>query len=141
MADHSFALIQVPLSTRDRARLQPLTILSPIRLAKIMIFSHRSDLIAVDSSVTRSETLRVMLDETALGNMFAFSCLYDELATETYTFCLRIVATREQADQAVVETWLRVWQHAASLTRALSPARETILAVAFNVSKWVKSNG
>ena len=106
-----------------------------------MIFSHRSDLIAVDSSVTRSETLRVMLDETALGNMFAFSCLYDELAAETYIFCLRIVETRGQADKCVVETWVRVWQHAASLTRAPSPARETILAVAFNVSKWVKSNG
>ena len=106
-----------------------------------MIFSHRSDLIAADSGVTRSETVRVMLDETALGNMFAFGCLYDELATETYIFCLRIVGTRGQADTALVETWLQVWQHAASLTQTPSSARETILAVAFNVSKWVKSNG
>ncbi|TFD55844.1 hypothetical protein E3T55_00530 [Cryobacterium frigoriphilum] len=88
----------------------------------------------------RAEPLRVMLDETALGNMFAFSCLYDELATETYSLCLRIVETRGQADKAVLETWLRVWQHAASLAQAPSPARETILAVAFSVSKWVKSN-
>jgi DNA-directed RNA polymerase specialized sigma24 family protein len=81
-----------------------------------------------------------MLDETALGNRFAFSCLYDELAAETYTFCLRAVETNGQADKCVMETWLRVWQYAASLTRAPSPARETILAVASNVSKLVKSN-
>ena len=75
----------------------------------------------------RSETLRVMLDETALGNRFAFSCLYDELATETYIFCLRIVGTHGPADQAVVETWLRVWQHAASLIRAPSPPARQFL--------------
>jgi DNA-directed RNA polymerase specialized sigma24 family protein len=106
-----------------------------------MILSHRNDLIALNSSVTRSETSRVMLDETALGNMFAFSCLYDELATETYSLCLRIVETRGQADKAALETWLRVWQHAASLTQASSPAREPMLVVAVNVGKWVKSNG
>ena len=81
----------------------------------------------VDSSVTRSGTLRVMLDETALGNMFAFGCLYDELGTETYTLCLRMVETRGQADQTALETWLRVWQYAASLTRVPPRARETTL--------------
>ena len=141
MADQSFVLVQAPLFTSERARLQPLTISPLIRLAKVMIFSRRSDLIAIDSSVMRSEALRVMLDETALGNMFAFRCLYDELATETHTLCLRMVGTRGQADKAALETWLRVWKHAASLTRAPCPTREAILAVAVNVSKWVKSNG
>ena len=106
----------------------------------IMTFSRRSDLIVVDSSAKRSETPRVMLDETVLGDMFAFSCLYDELGTETYTLCLRTVDTRGQADKAAMETWLRVWQHAEPLTWAPSPARETILTVAFNISKRVKSN-
>ena len=100
-----------------------------------MAVFRRCDRIVVDSSVTRSETLRVMLDETALGNMFAFGCLHDELGTETYTQCLRMVGTRGQADQAALETWLRVWQHAASLTRAPSPTREKILIVACNVSR------
>ena len=90
----------------------------------------------VDSSMARGETLRVLLAETARGNMFAFSCLYDQLGTETYTLSLQILGTREQADRAAMEIWLWVWQNAASLTRAPSPARETILIVAVNVSMW-----
>ncbi|SEO12782.1 hypothetical protein SAMN05216281_1384 [Cryobacterium luteum] len=79
-----------------------------------------------------------MLDETAHGNMFAFSCLYDELGTETFIVCRDILGSRGQADKALLETWLCVWQHAASLTRAPSPVRETILNVAFNVSRRVQ---
>jgi RNA polymerase sigma-70 factor (ECF subfamily) len=96
--------------------------------------------IAVDDGMMLSESLGVMLDETARGNEFAFSCLYDELGTETYTLCLRILGTRGQADRASMETWLQVWQDAASLTLSPSPTRETILTVAFNVSGRVKSN-
>ena len=92
-------------------------------------------------TITSSDALRVMLDETARGNMFAFSCLYDELGTETYTLCMRMLGTRGGADRAAMEIWLRVWQYAAALTCAPFPARETILIVAVHISRWVKSNG
>ncbi len=111
-----------------------------IGLTVFVIFSHRSDSVAVDSSITRMETLRVMLAETARGNVFAFSCLYDELGTETYTLGLRILGNRGQADRAAMEIWLWVWQNAASLTRVRDPAREAILTVAFNVSMWCGRN-
>ena len=105
-----------------------------------MISPRGSGSITVDCSVMLSETLRVMLDETAHGNEFAFSCLFDELGTNTYTLCLGILGSREQADKAALETWLQVWQNAASLTLSPSPARESILTVASTVSGRVKSN-
>ena len=101
-----------------------------------MIFSQGSDSIAVDSGITRTEALRVMLADSARGNVFAFSCLYDELGTETFSLCLQILGNRGQADRATMDTWLWVWQHAASLTEATGAAREAILIVAFNVSMW-----
>lgn len=85
-----------------------------------------------------SEVLRVMLDETANGHEFAFSCLFDELGTETYLVSMRILGSRGKADIAALETWLWVWQHAASLNLTPSSAREKILTIALNVSNSVK---
>ncbi|MFC5931999.1 hypothetical protein D6T64_01530 [Cryobacterium melibiosiphilum] len=81
----------------------------------------------------------MMLDETAHGNEFAFSCLFDELGTQTYTVSLRILGSRGKADIATLQTWLWVWQNAASLNQTPSSAREKILTVAFNISRSVNS--
>jgi hypothetical protein len=79
-----------------------------------------------------------MLDAKAHGNEFAFSCLFDELGGETYTISMHILGSGGKADLATLETWLWVWQYAASLNRAPSSAREKILTVAFNMSSSVK---
>ncbi|TFD55755.1 hypothetical protein E3T55_00615 [Cryobacterium frigoriphilum] len=81
----------------------------------------------------------MMLDETAHGNELAFSCLFDELATQTYTVSMRILGSRGKADIATLQTWLWVWQHAASLNQTPSSAREKILTVALNISRSVNS--
>ncbi|MFC5931918.1 hypothetical protein D6T64_02105 [Cryobacterium melibiosiphilum] len=79
-----------------------------------------------------------MLDETAHGNEFAFSCLFDELGTQTYTVSMRILGCRGKADLATLQTWLWVWQNAAALNQTSSSAREKILTVAFDISSSVK---
>ena len=67
--------------------------------------------------------------------MTAFSSLYDELAIDTLTLCSRLLGDHHHAEAAATETWLQVWQRAATFTESRTPARELILTLALNISR------
>lgn len=91
--------------------------------------------------MSHDDVLRILLEETASGNVTAFGSLYDELSTETFTICIRILGSPDRAERAMEELWLFIWKHAHSLALSPRTARLAILAEALVTARERLSDG
>lgn len=62
---------------------------------------------------TRSD-IENLLARVALGDREAFSALYDATSAKLFGICLRVLRDRQEAEDALQEVFVRVWQKAGS---------------------------
>lgn len=77
-----------------------------------------------------SPELATLLADTSQGDRQAFRMLYDRTSPKLFGVILRIVRNREMADEVLQETYLRVWQKAASYEAAAGRPMTWLIAVA-----------
>ncbi|GHF63760.1 sigma-70 family RNA polymerase sigma factor [Seohaeicola zhoushanensis] len=59
-----------------------------------------------------SDNLERLIGNVALGDRKAFSALYDATCTKLFGVALRILNDRASAEDALQETYMKVWRHA-----------------------------
>jgi RNA polymerase sigma-70 factor, ECF subfamily len=72
--------------------------------------------------VASPEEIEAMIVRVGLGDRAAFSALYDATAAKLFGVCLRILRNRADAEEALQDVFVRVWQKAGSFAaNGLSP--------------------
>lgn len=59
-----------------------------------------------------SEDIEVLISNVALGNRKAFEELYNSTSAKLFGVCLRILNDRTDAEEALQETYIKVWRSA-----------------------------
>lgn len=72
--------------------------------------------------------------QVAAGDSLALGTLYDRYAASVYALGLRILNDRQQAEELVQETFLRVWRQAASYRGERGAPATWILGIARNLT-------
>ncbi|OBY28510.1 sigma-70 family RNA polymerase sigma factor [Leisingera sp. JC1] len=62
---------------------------------------------------TRSD-IEQLLARTSLGDRAAFSDLYDATSAKLFGICLRVLKNRSEAEDALQDAYVRIWQKSAS---------------------------
>ncbi len=76
-----------------------------------------------------SEDIAGMIGRVALGDRKAFASLYRDTSPKLFSICLRILKDRVEAEEALQEVYIKIWQRAsvfAADTGAPSPWLATI---------------
>ncbi len=60
----------------------------------------------------RRTDIEDMIARTALGDRAAFSDLYDATSAKLFGICLRVLKSRPEAEDALQDVYLRIWQKA-----------------------------
>jgi len=81
-------------------------------------------------SVGQGIPLEGLLSQVALGNREAFEALYRETAARLFGICLRVLAERSEAEDALQDVFTTVWRKAAQfdVTRASATAWLAMIA-------------
>ena len=68
------------------------------------------------------EEIEALIGKTSLGDRHAFSRLYDLTHAKLFGVCLRILHDRAGAEDALQETYMKIWRHAERYaTKGTSP--------------------
>jgi len=59
-----------------------------------------------------SSDIEALIASVALGDRAAFSALYDATSAKLFGVCLRVLKDRQEAEDALQEIFVRVWQKA-----------------------------
>ncbi|ETX29229.1 sigma-70 family RNA polymerase sigma factor [Roseivivax isoporae] len=62
--------------------------------------------------MTPQEEIEELLARIAMGDRKAFSALYDRTSAKLYGICLRVLGDRAEAEEALQEAFIRVWNRA-----------------------------
>lgn len=84
--------------------------------------------------MTSAETLESILARVALGDRGAFALLYRRSSAKLFGVCLRILGERAEAEEALQETYVKIWRSAAQYSQARAGAIAWMAAVARNQS-------
>jgi RNA polymerase sigma-70 factor (ECF subfamily) len=86
------------------------------------------------SRIVRSADTRleVLLAETARGNRDSFARLYDLTSARLFAVVRRILPAAELAEDALQETYVKIWQRAGRFQAELGPAMAWMTAIARN---------
>lgn len=76
--------------------------------------------------------LHHLLARTADGDRDAFRRLYEQTSGKLFAICLRILTTREEAEEALQEVYVSVWRRAASYRPDRGEAMPWLVAFARN---------
>ena len=81
-------------------------------------------------SVGQGTPLEGLLSQVALGNREAFEALYRQTAARLFGICLRVLAERSEAEDALQDVFTTVWRKAAQfdVTRASATAWLAMIA-------------
>lgn len=74
--------------------------------------------------------LREAFRAVARGDRDAFSFVYDELSTRTYSACSLHLSDPDERDAAMIRLWLHIWRLADRISRSTRPVDEFIDSVA-----------
>ena len=80
------------------------------------------------------DRLAALLARTALGDRAAFSDLYRATSAKLFGVSLRIVRERPLAEEAVQDSFVKIWNHAADYARAKSAPLTWMTAIVRNRS-------
>lgn len=65
-----------------------------------------------------SDDIAVLLSRVALKDRAAFSTLYSRTGSKLFSICIRILKDRSDAEEALQEVYIRIWQRADSFAAA-----------------------
>jgi RNA polymerase sigma-70 factor (ECF subfamily) len=83
---------------------------------------------------TTSATLEGLLSQIALGNRAAFAQLYQATANRLFGICLRVLAQRSEAEDALQDVYTSVWRKASQFDPAKASATAWLAMIARNKS-------
>ncbi len=75
-----------------------------------------------DRDEAQGDPLAALLEATAAGDRAAFRSLYDRVAPSLLGVALRILRSREAAEEALQESFLAIWQRAGQFSSAKGAA-------------------
>ncbi|NEJ69275.1 sigma-70 family RNA polymerase sigma factor [Rhizobium phaseoli] len=75
-----------------------------------------------------------LIGRVALGDRRAFIALYNQTGPKLFAICLRILKDRPEAEEAVQEVYISIWQRAGSFQAATGSAAAWLSAIARNRS-------
>lgn len=76
---------------------------------------------------------QALIDAIAHGDSSALEALYDRYATAVYRMALRILKSRELAEEVVQEVFWRVWRRSGSFERDRGRVAQWIFGIAHNL--------
>jgi RNA polymerase sigma-70 factor (ECF subfamily) len=77
-------------------------------------------------------TLEALLSQVALGNRTAFAELYQATANRLFGICLRVLAQRAEAEDALQDVYTAVWRKAEQFDPAKASATAWLAMIARN---------
>jgi RNA polymerase sigma-70 factor, ECF subfamily len=83
-------------------------------------------------SETSATSLEDLLAQVALGNRAAFAALYQATSNRLFGICLRVLAQRPEAEDALQDVYTSVWRKAAQFDRAKASAAAWLAMIARN---------
>ena len=83
-------------------------------MASVIAFRSSYSIIGMESE------LAGLLGRVADGDRTAFARLYDHVSAKLYGVVIRILTRSELADDALQETFIRIWRNAASYDPAIA---------------------
>ena len=84
--------------------------------------------------MTSAETIESLLARVALRDRGAFALLYQRTSAKLFGVCLRILGERAEAEEALQESYVKVWRNADQYSQARAGAIAWMAAVARNQS-------
>ncbi|MBO6816224.1 MAG: sigma-70 family RNA polymerase sigma factor [Rhizobiaceae bacterium] len=78
------------------------------------------------------EQIEIHISQVALGNRQAFSDLYDATSAKLFGICLRILNDRSEAEEALQETYVKVWRSADKFASGKASPISWLAAIARN---------
>ncbi|HUQ28699.1 MAG TPA: sigma-70 family RNA polymerase sigma factor [Usitatibacter sp.] len=81
-----------------------------------------------------ADELAALLSRTALGDRAAFARLYESTRSKLFGVSLRIVRERPLAEEALQDSFVNIWKHAADYARAKSAPLTWMTAIVRNRS-------
>jgi len=78
------------------------------------------------------QQLRRLLFRSGHGDQAGFATLYEYTAARLYAVCLHLLGQREAAEEAVQETYVRIWHQAASY----SPTRGSVMTWMISIARY-----
>jgi RNA polymerase sigma-70 factor (ECF subfamily) len=91
--------------------------------------------------VAEQNDIGVLITRCAEGNRAAFSQLYRRTAAKLNGVIHRILQQREAAEEALQETYVRIWQHASSFDPRIASPIAWMAAIARNQAIDLKRRG
>jgi RNA polymerase sigma-70 factor (ECF subfamily) len=83
-------------------------------------------------SETGSNSLEALLAQVALGDRAAFDALYRSTASRLFGICLRVLAQRAEAEDALQDVYTSVWRKAAQFDATKASATAWLAMIARN---------
>ena len=80
------------------------------------------------------DQLEGLIERTALGERAAFDRLYRLSSAKLLGVCLRILRDRADAEEALQESFVKIWRHAGQYSRARAKPMAWLAAIARNQS-------
>ena len=79
-----------------------------------------------------THSLEALLAQVAMGNRAAFDTLYRSTANRLFGICLRVLAQRAEAEDALQDVYTSVWRKAAQFDPAKASAASWLAMIARN---------
>jgi len=81
---------------------------------------------------TDANSLEALLAQVAMGNRAAFDALYRGTANRLFGICLRVLAQRSEAEDALQDVYTTVWRKAAQYDASKANATSWLATIARN---------
>ena len=81
-----------------------------------------------------TDTLEQLLARSGLGDRAAFECVYERTSAKLFGVCLRILKDRQEAEEVLQETYVKVWRNAGRYVQAKASPVSWLVAIARNQS-------
>ncbi len=75
-----------------------------------------------------------LIGRVALGDRKAFAALYNQTSPKLLAICLRILGSRNEAEEVLQEVYIKIWQRAGAFTTGSSTSVAWLAAIARNQS-------
>ncbi len=79
-------------------------------------------------------SLEALLARVSVRDRRAFSILYDRTSAVLFGICLRILEDRAEAEEALQDTYIKVWRKAATFAQGHAPAMAWLIAITRNTA-------
>ncbi|ULR46837.1 sigma-70 family RNA polymerase sigma factor [Rhizobium sp. K102] len=82
----------------------------------------------------QGDEIKNLIGRVALGDRTAFAALYNQTAPKLLAICLRILKDRGEAEEALQDVYISIWQRARSFQAASGSSSAWLSAIARNRS-------